>query len=130
MVLSNLTDVLAPTINEKVSDTAHVAVVEHGCPELCRQDEVGAVGGKSPQVHITLQVQNLALTTGCERGPSAIYRDGACGGDGGSRYQVKGCTDIRQDGDARDKSYWWIHNDESNALLFSMIKESESFWST
>lgn len=36
--------------------------------------------------------------------------------------KVKGCSDIRQDGDARDKSYWWIHNDESNALLFSMIK--------
>lgn len=89
MCLSNLTDVLASTINEKVTDTAHIAIVEHRCPELGGQDEVGAVIGKSPQVHVTFQVQNLALTTSCEWGPSAVYRDGAWGGNRGSRDQVQ-----------------------------------------
>lgn len=89
MCLSNLTDVLASTVNEKVTDTAHVAVVEHRCPELSRQDEVGTVSGKPPQIHVAFQVQDLTLTTGCEWGPSAVHRDGACGVNGGSRDQVQ-----------------------------------------
>ena len=93
MCLGDLTDVLAATVDEKVTDTAHVAVVEHRRPELGGQDEVGAVSGKPPQVHVALQVQDLALTAGRERGPSAVYRDGACGGDGGSRDQVQSCMD-------------------------------------
>lgn len=92
LCLCNLTDVFASTINEKVTDTAHIAIVEHRCPELSGQDEVSAVSGQPPQVHVALQVQNLTLTTGCEWGPSAVYRDGACGGDGESRDQVQGCT--------------------------------------
>lgn len=94
MCLGDLTDVLATTIDEKVTDTAHVAVVEHRRPELGGQDEVGAVSGKPPQVHVALQVQNLTLTAGCEGSPSAVHRDGACGGDRGSGDQVQGCTDI------------------------------------
>lgn len=85
LCLSNLTDVLAPAVNEKVADAAHVAVVEHGRPQLSGQDEVGAVRGQPPQVHVALQVQNLAFTAGCEWSPSAVHRDGACGGDGGRR---------------------------------------------
>lgn len=82
MCSSNLTDVFTSAVDEKVTDAAHVAVVEHSCPELSGQDEVGAVGGKAPQVHVALQVEDLALPTGCERGSSAVYGDGACGWTG------------------------------------------------
>lgn len=78
MCLGNLTDVFASTVNEKVTDAAHVAVIEHRCPEFGGQDEVGAVGGKPTQVHESLQIQNLTFTTGCERSSPAVDRDGAC----------------------------------------------------
>lgn len=45
LCLCNLTYVLTSAVNEKVTDTANVAVVEHGCPELSWENEVGAVGG-------------------------------------------------------------------------------------
>lgn len=76
--LGDLTDVLTSAVDEKVPDAANIPVVKHGCPELGWQDEVGAVGGESPQVHVPLKVQDLTLSTGCEWSPSAVYRDGAC----------------------------------------------------
>lgn len=48
LCLGNLTDVLASTINEKVTDTANVTVVEHSRPQLSGQDEVGAVSREAP----------------------------------------------------------------------------------
>lgn len=81
LCLSNLTDVFASTVNEKVTYTSHVAIVEHCRPEFSGQDQVGAVTGKPPQIHVALQVENLTLTTSCERGPSAVYGDGPCSGD-------------------------------------------------
>ena len=62
--LGDLPDVLAAAVDEEVAHAAHVAVVEHGGPQLGGQDEVGAVGGQPPQVHVPLQVQDLALPAG------------------------------------------------------------------
>lgn len=120
---SNLTDVFASTVNEKVTDTAHIAVVEHRCPELSGQDEVGAVSGKPTQVHVTLQVQNLTLTTSCERGPSAVYRDGACGGDGESRDQDMAAL-MQEKIVISGRNHAISKMDGRDTLLFSLV----SFW--
>lgn len=52
LLLCQLPDVLAPPINEKVSDAAHVAIVQHGCPEFSREDETRSVFWQSSKVHI------------------------------------------------------------------------------
>ncbi|KAK4822631.1 hypothetical protein QYF61_017836 [Mycteria americana] len=39
LCLCQLPDVLASSIDEQVSDTADIAIVQHCCPELCRKDE-------------------------------------------------------------------------------------------
>lgn len=71
--LCNLPDVFASAVDEEVPDAAHVAVAEHGGPELRGQDEVAAVRGEASQVHVALQVQDLTLPTGCERRPAAVH---------------------------------------------------------
>lgn len=139
LCLSNLTNVLAPTINKKVTNTAHIAIVEHRCPELGGQDEVSAVSGKPPQVHVAFQVQNLALPTGCEGGPSAVYRDGACSeGWGGLeiRYRAALKPTVEKDRmvmSARNHtvytmmeviSYYsaWSEHKKAFGVLFSVLK--------
>lgn len=119
LCLSNLTDVLASTINEKVTDAAHVAIVEHGCPELGGQDEVGAVSGEPTQVHVSLQVQNFTFTTSCKWSPSAVYRDGACSGDGERADQTQACTVTTQNGDERRKTCCF-YTDGSDALSLNL----------
>lgn len=73
LLFGDLPDVFATSVDEQVPDAAHVAVVEHGGPELGGQDEPGAVLRKSTEVHIALQVQDLALSAGRERGTTAVY---------------------------------------------------------
>lgn len=73
LLFGYLSDVFTASVDEQVPDAAHVAVVEHGCPELGGQDEAGAVLGKSAKVHIALQVQDLALSAGRERRTAAVY---------------------------------------------------------
>lgn len=85
--LSNLTNVFASTINEKVTDAANIAIVEHCSPELSGQNEVGAVGGKPTQVHVPLQVQNFTFPACCKWSPSAVHRDCTWGGDEGKWYK-------------------------------------------
>lgn len=71
--LSDLSDVLAAAVDEEVTHAADVAIVEHGGPQLGGQDEVGTVGGQTPQVHVPLQVQNLTLPAGREREALAVH---------------------------------------------------------
>lgn len=73
LLLSDLPDVFTASVDEQVPDAAHVAVVEHGGPELGGQDETCSVLRKSTKVHITLQVQDLTLSAGRERGTAAVY---------------------------------------------------------
>lgn len=54
LLLSDQPDVFTASVNEQVPDAAHVAVVEHGGPELGGQDETCSVLWKSTKVHITL----------------------------------------------------------------------------
>lgn len=77
--LGYLPDVLAAPVDEQVPDAAHVAVVEHGRPELGGQDEARPVLREPAQIHFPLQVQDLALPAGGERRAAAVHRDGACG---------------------------------------------------
>lgn len=73
--LSDLPDVFAASVDEQIPDAAHVAVVEHGGPELGGQDQTGPAVGETPQVQVPLQVQDLVLPAGGERSPAAVYRD-------------------------------------------------------
>lgn len=73
LLFGYLPDVFAASVDEQVPDAAHVAVIEHGGPELGGQDEACAVLGESAKVHITLQVQDLALSAGRERRATAVY---------------------------------------------------------
>lgn len=56
LCLRQLPDVLASSIDEQVSDTADVAIVQHCCPELCRKDESCPVLRQPTQVHVTFQI--------------------------------------------------------------------------
>lgn len=71
--LCQLPDVLASSIDEQVSDTANIAVVQHGCPELCGKDESCPVLRQPTKVHVTFQIQNLTLPTSGEWGASAVH---------------------------------------------------------
>lgn len=68
-----LPDVLAAPVDEQVADAAHVAIVEHGGPELGGEDEASAVLRQPAQVHVPLQVEDLALPAGGERGAPAVH---------------------------------------------------------
>mgnify|MGYP001853394625 CR=1 FL=1 len=56
LCLCQLPDVLASSIDEQVSDTANVAIVQHCCPELCGKDESCPILWQPTQVHVTLQI--------------------------------------------------------------------------
>lgn len=71
--LRQLPDVLAAPVDEQVADAAHVAVVEHGGPELRGEDEASAVLRQPAQVHVSLQVEDLALPAGGERRAPAVH---------------------------------------------------------
>lgn len=71
--LCQLPDVLAAPVDEQVTDAAHVAVVEHGSPELSGKDEASTVLRQPAQVHVPLQVQDLALPTGGEWRAPAVH---------------------------------------------------------
>ena len=75
--LGDLADVLAAPVDEQVPDAAHVAVVEHGGPELGGQHQTRPAAGQTPQVKVALQVQDLIFSAGRERRPAAVYRDDA-----------------------------------------------------
>jgi len=70
-------DVLAAPVDEQVSDAAHVAVVQHGGPELRGQHQARPAVGQPAQVQVPLQVQDLVLPAGRERGAAAVDRDDA-----------------------------------------------------
>lgn len=71
--LGQLSDVLASPIDEQVSDTADIAIVQHSCPELCGKDESCPVLWQPPEVHVTFQIQDLTLPASSERGASAVH---------------------------------------------------------
>lgn len=71
--LGDLPYVLAASIDEQIPHAAHVAVVQHGGPELGGEHQSHPVVWKSTQIQVPLQVQDLILTAGCERGPTAVY---------------------------------------------------------
>lgn len=73
LLLGDPPDVFTASVDEQIPDASHVAVVEHGGPELGGQYETGTILRKSTKVHIALQVQDLALSAGCERGTTAVY---------------------------------------------------------
>lgn len=72
LLLCQLPDILAPPINEEISDAAHIAIVQHGSPELSREDKACPVLRKPSQVHIPFQIQDFTLSACSERGPSAV----------------------------------------------------------
>lgn len=71
--LRQLPDVLAAPVDEQVADAANVAVVEHGGPQLRGEDEASAVLWQPAQVHVPLQVEDLALPAGGERRAPAVH---------------------------------------------------------
>lgn len=71
--LSYLPDVLAAAIDEQIPNTAHIAVVEHSCPELSREHQAHSAVRQTAQIKVPLQVQDLIFPAGCERGPTAVY---------------------------------------------------------
>lgn len=71
--LSYLPDVLAASVDEQIPHAAHVAVVEHGGPELRGEHQAHPVVGQTPQIKVSLQVQDLIFPAGCEGGTAAVY---------------------------------------------------------
>jgi len=78
--LGQAADVAALAVDEEVADAAHVAVVEQRRPHLRRQDEVRLGLGETPQVHVAVQVQDLAALWGAEGHAAAVDRDRSYGG--------------------------------------------------
>lgn len=78
--LGDAPDVLAAAVDEQVPDAAHVAVVQHGRPELSGQHQASPVLRQPPQVHVPLQVKNLTLPAGREGGAPIVHRNGTWGG--------------------------------------------------
>lgn len=52
----DLSDIFAAPVDEKIPDAAHVAVVEHGGPELSGENQTRAVVRKTAKIKIPLQV--------------------------------------------------------------------------
>lgn len=75
--LSYLPDVLAASIDKQIPHAAHVAIVKHSCPELGGKHQAHPVVRQTTQIKVPLKVQDLIFSTGCERGPPAVYRDDA-----------------------------------------------------
>lgn len=74
--LSQAADIPALAVDEEVAHAAHVAVVEQRRPNLRRQDEVGLQLGQAAQVHVAVQVQDLAALGGTEGHAATVDRDG------------------------------------------------------
>lgn len=73
--LSQAADIAALAVDEEVTHTAHVAVVEQCGPNLRRQDEVRLGLGQAAQEHIAVQVQDLTALRGAEGHAAAVDRD-------------------------------------------------------
>lgn len=73
--LCQTADVTALAVDEEVTDTANVAVVEECCPDFWGQNEL-RLGLRQPtQVHITVQVQDLTALWGAEGHTTTVHWD-------------------------------------------------------
>lgn len=71
--LSDLPDVLAPSVDEKIPDAAHITVVEHGRPELCGEHQTRPVVRQTAQIKVSFKVQDLIFSACSKGGPMAVY---------------------------------------------------------
>lgn len=94
LVLCDLPDVLTAAVDEQVPDAAHVAVVQHGGPQLGWENQPGSGFRKTAEVHVPLKVQDLVFATGGEGGAAAVDGYGACRYVGKSKKKVDFCLKI------------------------------------
>lgn len=66
-------------VNEEVPHAAHVAQAQRGAPHLRREDETMAVVGKTAQIHVPVEVKDLAALVGRKGDAFAVHRNKACG---------------------------------------------------
>lgn len=74
----DLLDVLTASINEEIADAAHVAIVQHSGPKLGGKHQAEQVVRETSEIQVTLKVQNLILSSGSKRCPTAVHGNNTC----------------------------------------------------
>lgn len=93
--LSQTPHISTLAVDEEVADAAHVAVVEQRGPDLGRQDQALTALRQTAQIHVTVQVQDLAALVRAEGNGAAVDGDGACREDGGEACMSDVCLHER-----------------------------------
>lgn len=70
--------VTALSVNEEVPHAAHVAQAEGGGPNLGGQHEGLAVLGQTSEIHVPVEVEDLAAFVSGKGDALAVHRDEAC----------------------------------------------------